>query len=126
MRPRCFAQKTSDAGGDFHEVLLRLDTVAFEPDAMKVTLVWRGVIDVVDESAEDVAELFVLEEKLAGPAIDRADALSKYTAAKLAAAPADVAPGSGGGAASPANDATPGEAAEPAEIAPLSAEESAA
>ena len=126
VRPRCFAQKTGDLGGDLHEVLLRLDTVAFEPDRMMVTLVWRGVIDVVDETAEDVAELFVLEEKLAGPAIDRAEALSKYTAAKLPPAPAEVAPGSGAGASSPANDATPGEAAEPAEIAPLSAEESAA
>ncbi len=122
LRPRCFAQKTGDAGGDLHEVLLRLDTVAFEPDQMKVTLVWRGVIDVVDDTAEDVAELFVLQEPLAGPVIDRAEALSKYRAEKLPAAPVEVADG----ADVVANDAEPGEAPTPPEIAPLSAEASAA
>ena len=119
VRPRCFAQKTSGAGGDFHEVLLRLDTVAFEPDAMKVTLVWRGVIDVADDAAEDVAELFVIEEPLAGPSIERAEALSKYKAARLAPAPEEITE------SDPVNDTQPGSATEPPEIAPLSSGASA-
>jgi uncharacterized protein YjbI with pentapeptide repeats len=121
VRPRCFAQKTSEAGGEFHEVILRLDTVAFEPDEMRVTLVWRGLLDVVDEAAEDIAELFVMEEALAGPSLDRAEAFSRYRAMKLPPAPDEVAEG-----APPANDAAPEtEAQAPPPIPELSPEKAA-
>jgi uncharacterized protein YjbI with pentapeptide repeats len=114
-RPRCFVQKASDAGGDFHEVLLRLDTVAFDADAMKVSLVWRGAIDVRDDEASDVAELFVLQEPLEGPGMGRAEALARYRAER-APPPEDVL------AKPAANDALPPAERTPAEAAALRAE----
>ncbi len=45
-RVRCFAHYTPEAGGAFREILLRLDTAAFDADTLKVNLVWRGMCDV--------------------------------------------------------------------------------
>lgn len=61
-RPRGFIQRTQDAGGAFLEVRLRLDTVHFDVDAMTVTLVWRGVLEVEDEDASELATVFVTED----------------------------------------------------------------
>ena len=63
LRPRVFAQQTEAAGGDFFEVLLRLDTVWFDTDARKLVLVWRGLYATPDEDSPDVAALFVDVEK---------------------------------------------------------------
>jgi uncharacterized protein YjbI with pentapeptide repeats len=62
VRPRVFAQCTTEAGEDFFEVLLRLDTVWFDPDAMKLVLVWRGLFDVKDEDAPEISCLFVTDK----------------------------------------------------------------
>lgn len=59
LRPRAFAQRTAAAGNEFGEVLLRLDTLWLDADANKMVLVWRGLLDVADEDAPDVAALFV-------------------------------------------------------------------
>lgn len=59
LRPRAFAQRTAAAGGEFGEVLLRLDTLWLDADANKMVLVWRGLLDVADEDAPDVAAIFV-------------------------------------------------------------------
>jgi uncharacterized protein YjbI with pentapeptide repeats len=58
-RPRAYAQKTRAAGGEFVEVLLRLDTVWFDTDARKLVLVWRGMLETNDDDASEVATLFV-------------------------------------------------------------------
>ena len=101
VRARCFAQKTTAAGGAFHEIVLRLDTVTFDVDATTIHLVWRGLIEVADDEASDVAELFVLTEELAAPRLALAEAQAKYRAARLRLAPVAEDPD----APPPANDA---------------------
>ena len=78
--PRAFAQRTTAAGGHFFEVVLRLDTVAFDADVMKVDLVWRGLLDVVDDEASDIAELYVLAGTTSGAAVDPERARARYRA----------------------------------------------
>ncbi|HEY3815937.1 MAG TPA: DUF2169 domain-containing protein [Polyangiaceae bacterium] len=58
-RPRVFAQRTEEVGGDFFEVLLRLDTAWFDTDADKVVLVWRGLYSSPDDDSPDIAALYV-------------------------------------------------------------------
>ncbi|HEX3344417.1 MAG TPA: DUF2169 domain-containing protein [Polyangiaceae bacterium] len=58
-RPRVFAQRTEEVGGDFFEVLLRLDTAWFDTDANKVVLVWRGLYSSPDDDSPDIAALYV-------------------------------------------------------------------
>jgi uncharacterized protein YjbI with pentapeptide repeats len=58
-RPRVFAQRTEEVGGDFFEVLLRLDTAWFDTDANKVVLVWRGIFSSPDDDSPDIAALYV-------------------------------------------------------------------
>ncbi len=65
LRARCFAQLAARAGGGFHEVLLRLDTVAFDPDTMTLSLAWRGLLEIADEDAHEIEELYALVEPLA-------------------------------------------------------------
>ncbi|MFT3775524.1 MAG: DUF2169 domain-containing protein [Minicystis sp.] len=97
---RCFAQRTNAAGGAFQEVPLRLDTVSFDADAMKIDLVWRGRIDVADDDASDVADLFVITEAIEGPHLSPAEARERYRAAKVPLPPVAEDPD----APPPAND----------------------
>ena len=60
--PRCFSQRTATAGGQFSEVRLVLDTVHFDIEAMKIELVWRGLLEVDDEEAPEIAAFFVMAE----------------------------------------------------------------
>lgn len=66
MRARAFAQETAEAGGAFFEIALRLDTATFDVDEMKLTLVWRGLLEVSDDEAPDLEALFIHREELAG------------------------------------------------------------
>jgi uncharacterized protein YjbI with pentapeptide repeats len=61
-RVRVFAQATAKAGGGFSEVPLRLDTVWFDADALRLVLVWRSLLEVADEDASEIASLFVVSE----------------------------------------------------------------
>ena len=99
LRARCFAQMTTEAGGAFHEVVLRLDTVSFDVDAMKVNLVWRGMLTVRDDEASDVAELFVTAEPLAGHPATLEEARAAHVVRRTALAPVAETPG-----LRPAND----------------------
>jgi uncharacterized protein YjbI with pentapeptide repeats len=103
LAARCFAQKTTAAGGAFHEVALRLDTATFDVDAMALTLVWRGLVEVADDDASDVAELFVLTEELEGPRLSLAEAREKYRRTKVPLPPVADDPD----APPPANDGVP-------------------
>ena len=58
-RPRVFAQRTEEVGGDFFEVLLRLDTLWIDADAGKMVLVWRGLFATPDDDSPDIAALYV-------------------------------------------------------------------
>ncbi len=64
---RAFAQRTAEAGAKFHEIPVNLDTVAFDADALEVSLVWRGLMDVADEYASEVERLFVCADSLDTP-----------------------------------------------------------
>ncbi len=59
LRPHCYRLGTVDAGDGFGEVALRLDTVHFDADAMQIHLVWRGLTEVSEETAPEIALLFV-------------------------------------------------------------------
>ncbi len=72
LRARCFAEwrGLATTGGPppaparFEEVALRLDTVVFDVDAMKVSLVWRGAVPVDDERAPGIQGLYLLADPL--------------------------------------------------------------
>jgi uncharacterized protein YjbI with pentapeptide repeats len=68
-RVQCFAQHTESSGGALREILLRLDTAAFDMDRMKLSLVWRGLYEVSDEEAPEIATLLVTTSDLRDPAI---------------------------------------------------------
>lgn len=61
IAPRCFASRPGDR---FDEVAMRLDTVVLDADAMKLSLVWRGVLTVADEAKPDVTAVHVVVEKV--------------------------------------------------------------
>jgi uncharacterized protein YjbI with pentapeptide repeats len=114
IRPRCFAQGTAAAGNVFHEVLLRLDTVSFDLDEMKLNLVWRGLMEVRDDEASEIAELFLVVDEPRAP-IGLAEARARYEAAKAPAEAVPEEPGAGGAA----NDTrAPAEAKAPREHLP--------
>ncbi len=115
-RARAFALRTTglgDAmGGAFQEISMRLDTVAFDADAMRVHLVWRGHLDVSAEHAPELDRLFVMSDPLAAPcSLEEARARFTRQATKLhgerpvasplatMSAPSDGGPASRSGAA---------------------------
>src|SRR5690606_19064690 len=49
------------------ELPLNLDTVFFEPDLLRVQLVWRGAIQVIDNYGSDLASLLVVAEPIERP-----------------------------------------------------------
>ncbi len=67
LRLRCALEETAAAGGQVREVTLRLDTASFDVEAMKLTLVWRGVVEVRDDEASEIAALLLLSEPMARP-----------------------------------------------------------
>jgi hypothetical protein len=73
---RCFAERAA-AKGKIEEVPFRLDTAAFALDELKLTLVWRGVLEVQDEAAPDVAALYFLVEDLSAAPATLAQARAK-------------------------------------------------
>lgn len=68
MRQRCFQvsqshTKNGDEQRDVSEIALRLDTVVFDSNAMRVDLVWRGLIESAGRGAPEVALLIVASER---------------------------------------------------------------
>jgi uncharacterized protein YjbI with pentapeptide repeats len=113
LRARCFTLKTDDAGGAFEEVILRLDSAVLDMDTLRLHLVWRGVIEVSDEDAPEIAAFYLMAEPLGRPASvtdARADLAARM-------APQEDVPESPEGPSGAANDVTP---------EPPSAEEQAA
>lgn len=83
LRVRCFAKKLEALGGAMSEVNLRLDTCHFDFDTLKLHLVWRGIIDVSDVYASELAALFVTTEPMEAEPMALADAPAAYRAARL-------------------------------------------
>ncbi len=113
VRARAFVQRTKEAGGGFEEVLLRLDTAAFDADELKVNLVWRGQLEVSDEDAPEIQHVFVLAEDLAGPSASLEEARLRYLAAAIPKETVAEGPDD----AEPANDVEPPVEEEPDEEA---------
>ncbi len=83
LRVRAFVDRTPESGGLFEEVSLKLDTVAFDIDAMKLSLVWRGLVPVSDEDAPEINAIFVMHEGLAEAPITLDEARLRYVVAAL-------------------------------------------
>jgi hypothetical protein len=75
---RAFASRPQ---GRFDEVELRLDTVVIDADAMKLSLVWRGVLTVDDEARPDVTAVHLVLEEIGkeGLTLDAARARFRRT-----------------------------------------------
>ncbi|MFO0756815.1 MAG: DUF2169 domain-containing protein [Byssovorax sp.] len=104
LRARAFAQKTAAAGGGFQEIALRLDTVAFDADARKVALVWRGLLEVSDEDAPEIEGLFAMAEPMREAPASIEEARLRYLAVIAPRKPVEESPEA---PAAPANDAEP-------------------
>ncbi|HEY4122786.1 MAG TPA: DUF2169 domain-containing protein, partial [Byssovorax sp.] len=65
LRVRVFALTRPDHGARFFEIPMRIDTVAFDADELKVNLVWRGLLDTIDDEAREIEALFVHAEPMA-------------------------------------------------------------
>lgn len=91
-RARAFAQMTTAAGGAFVPIPLKLDTLTFEPDADRGHLVWRGRLDVSDDDAPEIEEIFVTMEPVRGAALTVAEAKARYEASLVEVDAPDVAP----------------------------------
>jgi uncharacterized protein YjbI with pentapeptide repeats len=75
LRPRCFATLRDEGGAAaitaerVFEVILRLDTVHFEPDAGVAHLVWRGICELEREG--DIEALYLAAEQAGEDAITK-------------------------------------------------------
>ncbi len=113
IRARCFLQMTDEAGADFREVPLVLDTAALDVNAMKLSLVWRAFVEVSDEEAPEIESLFIAREEFAATPMTLAEARVQYLRAVTPAPPEETDP-----KAEPAKiEADPGEDPSKSEIA---------
>jgi uncharacterized protein YjbI with pentapeptide repeats len=92
LRARCFVQATEEAGGDFRELPLVLDTATFDADAMKLCLVWRAFVEVSDEDAPEIEALFVTHERLGAQPMTLVEARAAYVAAAVPPPPEETDP----------------------------------
>ncbi len=104
LQARAFMQHTKDAGETFEEVLLRLDTAVFDVDNEKLILVWRGLIEVADDDAPEVAALFVMAEPLSGPRSSVEEAKKRF---EIALVPLEEVEDSPEAETEPANEVEP-------------------
>lgn len=82
LRARAFVGR---GGGEPTELPLRLDTVTLDGDGGRALCVFRGHVDVGDDHATDVDELFVMHEPLDAPT-DAAGVRHRWEATRLVAA----------------------------------------
>ena len=64
IRARCFVNQKMEEKLEFREVLLNLDTLWLIPHREIGIFVWRGVLPVKNEDAEDIKHLLVITEVL--------------------------------------------------------------
>jgi len=63
-RSRCFINQKTDNGEQFREIKTNLDTVWLFPHAEKGIIVWRGVVEIGTDDAEDVLHMLVAYERI--------------------------------------------------------------
>ncbi len=68
LRPRLFTVLGAGATETFQELLLNLDTVTLDAEAMQIRCVWRGLLDVSSDRYEELTTLYVGHEPLDAPA----------------------------------------------------------
>lgn len=106
IRPCLFMAVRGDEAGApgaelaFERVALRLDTVVLDTDAMKVHLVWRGVVEVSAEHAPEVEALFLMHD---GPG-EETSVEQAYARFVAAVTPTDVIEDDPDLPTAPAND----------------------
>ena len=64
---RCFANQKTPSGEVFREVPLRLETVHLFPHLMRGVLLFRGMLEVTDDDADDVLQVIVAGEETGSP-----------------------------------------------------------
>jgi uncharacterized protein YjbI with pentapeptide repeats len=64
---RCFVGQKTPAGEVLHDVPMRLETVRLLPHLERGVLVFRGVVEVQDDEADDVTHVLVACEDLTAP-----------------------------------------------------------
>jgi uncharacterized protein YjbI with pentapeptide repeats len=71
-RARCFINMitTEDAGPDFREIPMRMETVCFFPHAKKGVLIYRGMVKVSEDDGSDIRDIVTAYEHLSSPARD--------------------------------------------------------
>ncbi len=62
FRVRCFVNPAPGTGEEFGELPLNLDTVWFFPDKLLALLIFRGVMQVADDEAEEISHLLAAYE----------------------------------------------------------------
>jgi len=53
--------------GQFDEIAMAIDTLLFEPDQLKLTMLYRGLVPVVDETQHHIAAIHLISEPLQEP-----------------------------------------------------------
>lgn len=63
FKSRCFINQETEKGENFKEIKTNLDTVWIFPHAEKGITVWRGVVEISTDDAEDVLHMLVAYER---------------------------------------------------------------
>ena len=71
LRARCFVQQKTPTGDVLHDVPMRLETVRLLPHLERGVLVFRGVVEVQDDEADDVTHVLVACEDQTAPRDER-------------------------------------------------------
>lgn len=74
LRTRSFVTRGRDASGPIEDVPMRLTTVWFFPDAMRMILVFHGQAETLEDDASDIAHLLVAAET-----VDADKGIARYT-----------------------------------------------
>jgi uncharacterized protein YjbI with pentapeptide repeats len=64
IKSRCFINQKTGEGEEFKEIKTNLDTVWLFPHAEKGIIVWRGVVEIGTDDAEDVLHMLVAYERI--------------------------------------------------------------
>jgi uncharacterized protein YjbI with pentapeptide repeats len=64
FKSRCFINRKTGDGEEFKEIKTNLDTVWLFPHAEKGITVWRGVVEIGTDDAEDVLHMLVAYERI--------------------------------------------------------------
>lgn len=93
VRVRCFVADAAaaSAAGPLRELVLQLDTAWIDAEASRLVLVWRGVLDVRSDGAEEVRHLYISREPLASASRPLSECRAELDAL-LAAGEADEVP----------------------------------